>query len=357
MNNISVDTNDLYLIDEENKNDLSEENEISNLKWEVLELLKRFSNVLKNKDNLSEENKNDHFYFLKEFISENNFDLSEDNFRKKGLPFLKLSSDNKLLNLKDFLSKLKQLLEEYYKVLNENDYLSKSIKQLEEKNNYLTKKITQKEEKITQLEEENNYLTKKITQKEEEITQKEEKSKRIIESLKLNIFLSDYSKNLNNKENYNNTDVESFNESFIPRSVSTNTSRDIISCDLTRSRSEESYLQKNNNSFLTVSSNTFTKNNLQYISFNYLSKNKDSPPLNYKFYVRENSHYYINESIKVRGKYIEINNSNITASYIKNNSKTFISLDSERFYNLNKLCIQKAFKNQNYRNYNINPNF
>ena len=286
MNNISVDTNDLYLIDEENKDYISEEN----------------------KNDLSEEN------FSKEIISENKNDLSEEN----------------------------------KKLLNEKNYLSKREKQLLEEINNLTNEKNQKEK---QLLEEINNLTKEIN----ELNQKEEQSKNIIESLKLNIFLS-HNSNLINKKNDNDTNVKSFDES-ISRSISTNTDTDIISCDLTRSESNDSYLQKKHNSFNTVSNNTFTKNNLQYISFNYLSKDKDSPPLNYKFYVKEYSYYNIDESIKVRGKFIKINNSNITASYIKNNSIKLICLDSERFYNLNKLCIQKAFKNLNFRNYNINPNF
>tara|TARA_Y200000002_G_scaffold366777_1_gene358108 strand:+ start:2873 stop:3682 length:810 start_codon:yes stop_codon:yes gene_type:complete len=269
MNNISVDTNDLYLIDEENKDYISEEN----------------------KNDLSEEN------FSKEIISQNKNDLSEEN----------------------------------KKLLNEKIYLSKREKQLLEEINNLTKEIN-------------------------ELSQKEEENKKIIDSLKLNIFLSDY---LTNKKNDNDTDFKSIDESIISKSISTNTDTDtdIISCDLIRSESDDSYLKIKHNSFNTVSNNTFTKNNLQYLSFNYLSKNKDYPPLNYKFYVRENSYYNIDEFIKVRGKFIEINNSNITASFIKNNSIRLIRLDSERFYNLNKSCIQKAFKSLNFRNYNINPNF
>ncbi len=291
MNNISVDTNDLYLINEENKDHLSEED----------------------KNYLSEENKND------------------------------LSEENK-------------------KLLNEKNYLNKREKQLLEEISNLTKEIN-------------------------ELIQKEEENKKIIDSLKLNIFLSgDYSnrnidsynyskndihkstKNLTNKKNDTDTDVESFDESSISRSASNNTDTDVKSFDLPRCKSNDSYLKERYNSFNekynsfnTVLSNTLTKNklqnNLQYISFNHLSKNKDLPPLNYKFYVKENSHYFIDETIKIRGKFIEINKSEITASYLKNNSIRLINLDSKRFYDLNKLCIQKAFKNQNFRNYNINPYF
>jgi hypothetical protein len=287
MNNVSVDTNDLCLINEENIDYLSEEN----------------------KDYLSEENKND------------------------------LSEENK-------------------KLLNEKNYLNKREKQLLEEISNLTKEIN-------------------------ELIQKEEENKKIIDSLKLNIFLSgDYSnrnidskndihkstKNLTDKKNDTDTDVESFDESSISRSTSNNTDTDVKSFDLPRCKSNDSYLKvrynsfnEKYNSFNTVLSNTLTKNklqnNLQYISFNYLSKNKDLPPLNYKFYVKENSYYFIDDIIKIRGKFIEINKSDITASYLKNNSIRLINLDSKRFYNLNKLCIQKAFKNQNFRNYNINPYF